>query len=148
VLIVMFRRSRLCFALTGLLTALALLSGCGSKVPRQPLSGTVSGVGSRPGTVTFQPVEGVHAPAARAPLRNGRFEFDETDGPLPGTYRVRVDLQKPRRLTGGTVTVKGVEVPESAVGEVPPEMESFFVEDVRVAASGRPEQSLTVETSN
>jgi len=128
--------------------ALVLLPGCGSDVPRQPVSGTVSGVGSRPGTVTFQPVEGVHAPAARAPLRNGRFEFDETDGPLPGTYRVRVDIQKPRQLTGGTVTVKGVEVPEAAVGEVPPEMESFFVEDVRITASGRQQLSLTVETSN
>ena len=144
----MFPQFRLRFPLTGLLTALAFLPGCGSEVPRQPVSGTVSGVGSRPGTVTFQPVEGVHAPAARAPLRNGRFAFDETDGPLPGTYRVRVDVQKPRRLTGGTVTVKGVEVPESAVGEVPPEMESFFVEGVRVAASGRQDLGLTVETSN
>ena len=144
----MFRRSRHRSALTGLLTALAFLPGCGSEVPRQPVSGTVSGVGSRPGTVTFQPVEGVHAPAARAPLSNGRFQFDETDGPLPGTYRVRVDVQKPRRLTGGTVTVKDVEVPATAVGEVPPEMESFFVEDVRVSPSGRQELSVTVETSN
>lgn len=144
----MLRHPRRCAASTGLLAVLTLLSGCGSEVPRQPVSGTVSGVGSRPGTVTFQPVEGVQAPAARAPLRNGRFEFDETDGPLPGTYRVRVDVQKPRRLTGGTVTVKGVEVPESAVGEVPPEMESFFVEGVHVAASGRQKLNLTVETSN
>lgn len=144
----MFRRSCLPSALTGLLTALVLLPGCGSETTRQPVNGTVSGVGSRPGTVTFQPIEGVHAPAARAPLRNGRFEFDKTDGPLPGTYRVRVDVQKPRRLTGGTVTVKGVEVPESAVGEVPPEMESFFIEDVRVAASGRQELRLTAETKD
>ncbi len=144
----MLSRFRRRSVLTGLLIALSFLPGCGQKVPRQPLTGTVSGVGSRAGTVTFQPVEGVHAPAARAPLRNGRFEFDETDGPLPGTYRVRVDVQIPRRLTGGTVTVKDVEVPESAVGEVPPETESFFVEDVQVTSSGRQELSLTVETGD
>jgi hypothetical protein len=143
----MFSHLPLRSALSRVLTALAILSGCSSDLPRQPVSGTVSGVARRPGTVTFQPIEGVRAPAARAPLRNGRFEFDSTDGPLPGTYRVRVDVQKPRRLTGNTVIVKEVEVPETTVGELPPELESFFVEDVRVAASGPQELSLTVETS-
>ena len=133
---------------SGMLGLLALLTGCGSDVPRQPVRGTVSGVGSRPGTVSFLPVEGQHTPAARTALRNGRFEFDTTDGPLPGAYRVRVDVQKPRRLTGGTVVAKDVDVPETAVGQLPPEMESFFVEDVQVAASGRQELQLTVTIEN
>lgn len=135
--------------LPGLSLCLAvLLPGCGSNVNRQAVRGTVDGIGSRPGTVTFVPVEGVRAPAARTVLRNGRFEFDDTNGPLPGRYQVRVDVQTPRILNGSAVIVKGVEVPESAVGEVPPEMETFLIEDVLVSENTSAELQLTVQTQD
>ncbi|MBI1313858.1 hypothetical protein GC176_21405 [bacterium] len=139
---------RLCPYLPAFLALLMLSAGCGTKSPRQAVFGTISGVDSRSGTVTFQPAEGVHAPAARATLDHGAFRFDESDGPLPGTYRVRIDVQKPRILKDGVVIAKEVEVPASASGELPPEMESFYVEDIEVGVSGRQELNLTIETRN
>ncbi len=131
-----------------LLSLIGLCAGCGSELPRQPVSGTVSGTGSRDGTVTFQPVAGNSVPAARTGLRNGKFQFDTANGPLPGSYRVRIDVQKARRMQDGKVIAKDVAVPASAVGQVPPELQSFYAEDVQVTDSQSQHLTLIVETAN
>ncbi|MHC4877386.1 MAG: hypothetical protein ACYTGL_12900 [Planctomycetota bacterium] len=131
-----------------LVSLFGLLAGCGSELPRQPISGTITGTANRDGTVTFQPVAEVSAPAARTALRNGEFQFDRSNGPLPGTYRVRIDVQKPPQPRDGQVIAKDVAVPESVLDQVPPETQSFYVEEVHVSDARSQELTLVVETAN
>jgi|GEM_PF-3142114 len=73
------------------------LGGCGQSGPqRVAVAGTVQ-VDGQPlaaGTVQFIPTGDTRGQAASAAVKDGRFELPRVDGPLKGTQRVEVIVQK------------------------------------------------------
>ena len=98
------------------LLALALaisLSGCGGaadELPREEVSGEVSKNGSpiKEGRVNFIPEGQTKGPASGAGIVNGKFMIPRVNGPIPGTYLVRVE-----------VTVESAEPEPASPGQMP-----------------------------
>lgn len=79
--------------MTGALLLLAaMIVGCHGQSNRLPLSGTVTDRDGEPleGSISFLPDGGTEGPAANASVLNGEYQFDRTNGPIPGQYRVIV----------------------------------------------------------
>lgn len=73
------------------------LGGCGQCGPqRVAVSGTVLVDGQRlpAGSVQFIPSGETRGPSASATVKDGRFELSTADGPLQGTQRIEVLVQK------------------------------------------------------
>ncbi len=73
------------------------LVGCGQSGPeRIAVSGTVlvDGQPLRAGSVQFIPAGETRGPAASAAVKDGKFELPANDGPLKGTQRIEVIVQK------------------------------------------------------
>lgn len=82
-------------ALAGILSlALFALTGCGGEGEgRAPIAGTVS-VGGQPlakGRILFVPVAPNEGPAASAAVFDGKYELDQSRGPVVGKNRVEVE---------------------------------------------------------
>lgn len=78
--------------------ALALIAGCGESPPlRLEIGGAVT-IEETPvaeGSIVFLPTEGQSGPAASTRIVDGRYQFQASDGPFPGTYRVQVQVASP-----------------------------------------------------
>ncbi len=99
-----------------------LISGCSqTTLSRLPVYGSVPDAAGRSGRISLIPAEGTEAPAARASIRNGAFQFDESNGPMPGKYLALVELQPELDPDQGFVQVKGIEVPVGAVDGLEPD---------------------------
>jgi hypothetical protein len=86
------------------------VAGCSSSlIGRQAVFGTINGAEGRSGLVSFIPED--DGPATRVKFTDGTYSFDESNGPVPGEYRVVVQLEKQRPAGVQTVLVKGVPVP-------------------------------------
>lgn len=118
-------RSR-CFCF--LLAVCCAVPGCSrSLIGRQAVFGSINGAEGRSGLVSFIPAN--DGPATRVKFIDGTYRFDESNGPVPGEYRVVVQLEKPRPEGARTVLVKGVPVPvdEAAVLQAEYEQRSLQV---------------------
>ena len=70
--------------------------GCGETGPRRvPIYGMVQQAGSPVpgGILSLLPAEGHHGPAVTAAIENGRYELDETNGPVAGPHKLVVVLE-------------------------------------------------------
>ena len=111
-----------------LLALAAPLSGCGKDadgLPRVEVSGEVSKNGSpiKEGRVSFIPEGQTKGPATGAGIVNGRFMIPRAIGPVPGSYRVRVEVTiesaepkpgSPERIPSKDEILAGKEVPAVA----------------------------------
>jgi hypothetical protein len=136
----------------GILVSLTFAVGCGnSSVPRQAVYGAIAGASGRSGLISFVPKQGTKGPAARVAIHDGRYEFDESTGPFPGTYQVTICLEKLRSQQAiessrtGVVNVKGVDVPISELDSLPLEYEDKHVQVVSVPESGSLNLDLTLD---
>jgi hypothetical protein len=67
--------------------------GCGDKLNRQAVSGTVTYKG-KPilrGTVTFAPLEAGGPTYVSAAIEDGNYSIPKENGPVPGKYQVRFE---------------------------------------------------------
>lgn len=73
---------------------LVALFGCGSSdgLNRQAISGTVTldGEPLTSGAILFEPASNESGTAVGATIRQGSFAVSRVEGPVPGSYRVRV----------------------------------------------------------
>ena len=74
-----------------------LLVGCADTSGRLAISGNVSYDGQPlpNGTIGFAPQDASTGKAAGAEIIDGRYEISHDDGPLAGTYQVRVYAERP-----------------------------------------------------
>jgi hypothetical protein len=72
----------------------AILSGCGGGA-RPAVEGevTLDGLKVDHGSIEFIPEDRTNAPAGTA-IVDGKYEIDNTRGPVPGTYRVAIRWDK------------------------------------------------------
>lgn len=74
------------------LLGLATSSGCGcscsSALKRKAVFGKISSA-REVRAVTFQPQEGLKAPAVTCEVRDGAYQFNKDDGPIAGEYLAR-----------------------------------------------------------
>ena len=85
--------------------AVLALGGCGDKMKRCAVSGTVT-VDGQPvqmGAITFHPMEGTQSPTSGGTIENGAFSIEKKAGPAPGKYKAQ--------LTGSIKTGNMVDVP-------------------------------------
>jgi hypothetical protein len=87
------------------LVLVAVLPGCGQRnsPARLPIYGTVTlAGGEKPnGSISFVPDDGNSGPAAMTALAEGRYQFNETNGPTPGPHKVIVrQLVLEKRIPG------------------------------------------------
>jgi hypothetical protein len=75
--------------------AILLLIGCGSSdgLDHVPIHGEIQGAEGRDGLITLIPDAGSDAPVATAPILNGAYRFDKTNGPVPGEYEAIIALK-------------------------------------------------------
>src|SRR4051812_876962 len=89
------------------------LTGCGGatdNLPRQAISGEVT-LGGKPlpsGSIQFVPRETSTATEAGAPIKDGRYAIARDQGPVPGTYVIRIysssdEMVKPEDGIPGSV---------------------------------------------
>ena len=123
--------ARRCLNLIALALAVSL-SGCGGEsddLPRVEVSGEVSKNGSpiKEGRVNFVPEGATKGPASGAGIVNGKFLIPRVNGPVPGTYLVRVEVtvesaepppESPDRMPSKDEILAGKEAPavDPAVG--------------------------------
>jgi hypothetical protein len=105
-------------------SAVCLLTivGCGgqSGPTRIALSGsiTVNGIKLERGAISLRPVGGHSAPAAVTTVESGSYQFTSENGPLPGPYAVKINvdpeseygktlLRGPTTATGGPPALLG-----------------------------------------
>ncbi len=103
-------------------SCLLCLSGCGSSGPaRQPLRGsvTIDGVKLESGAISLRPTEGNSGPAAVTSVENGYYRFTRENGPLPGPYAVKINID-PDSEQGKAILAAGVPVSGDAVAPVGP----------------------------
>jgi hypothetical protein len=105
----------------GVVLAFLLLAlGCSNGPRRASVSGTIN-VDGKPlerGVITFVPVNGTHGPGTGGSIEDGRFELDETEGPVVGSNRVEIrGFRKTGKTmpnpspTGGTIAEERQVVP-------------------------------------
>ena len=132
--------STLCFRF--LLAICCAVGGCSSSLTgRQAVFGTIDGAEGRSGLVSFIPEN--DGPATRVKFSDGTYKFDESNGPMPGEYRVVVQLEKPRPEGVRTVLVKGVPVPIDQAGALGAEYEKRSLQ-VSVPSEGSMQLDLKV----
>ena len=102
-------------------------------ISRQAVFGTISGAEGRTGLVSFIPAD--DGPATRVKITDGAYKFDESNGPVPGEYRVVVQLEKAPLEGTGTVLVKGVPVPVDQAAGLQAEFEKRSLK-ISVPADG------------
>ena len=84
-----------------LILALSVFSGCGGGdgAGRLPVGGRVVGPSQEAisGSLSFAPAPGRTGPGATASIVNGKYQFDQSDGPHAGTHEViiRRRMEKP-----------------------------------------------------
>ena len=115
-------------------------AGCSrSLISRQAVFGTISGAEGRSGLVSFIPAD--EGPATRVKITDGVYKFDESNGPVPGEYRVVVQLEKARPAGVQTVLVKGVPVPVDQAAGLEAEYEKRSLK-ISVPAEGSKQLDL------
>ena len=119
------------WVLVGLVT---LLPGCGKAggLVRLPVRGTVllSNGEKLSGSVTFVPTEGRSGPAATTALVEGRYEFDQTNGPTAGRHRVIVKRAISKGPMSGPRDGKTTPAPPGAASRGSPKAEWALYVDV------------------
>ena len=90
-----------------MLLGTALLAGCGAarnELDRQAVSGTVTCDGKPipAGAILFEPDTYQSGTATGATIRDGSFSIQSRQGPVPGSYRVRIYMSL------------GIQAPQSA----------------------------------
>jgi hypothetical protein len=127
----------------GILALMFLIVGCGTPgIPRQPVYGTIAGANGRSGLISFVPKPGTQGPSARVAIQDGSFEFDESNGPFPGLYRVTIRFERSPKLdqnqtvSGSVINVKGVNVPISEVDSMPMQYGAKHSQIVSVPKTG------------
>ena len=91
-------------------SCLLCLSGCGSSGPgRQPLRGavTIDGVKLESGAISLRPVDGNSGSAAVTTVEYGYYRFTQENGPLPGSYAVKINID-PDSEQGKAILAAGV----------------------------------------
>jgi hypothetical protein len=75
--------------------AILVVIGCGSSdgLDRVPIHGQIQGAVGRNGSITLIPDAGSDAPVATAPILDGAYRFDKTNGPVPGEYEAIIALK-------------------------------------------------------
>jgi hypothetical protein len=98
-----------------MLSALCLFTivGCGgpSGPTRKELRGsiTVNGIKLEQGAISLRPVEGHSAPAAVTTVEMGSYRFTSENGPLPGPYAVKINID-PESAQGKAI-IRGATAP-------------------------------------
>ena len=86
--------SFVCFLQVGILLLTGLASGCGSGdgLGRQAISGvvTLDGQPLSDGAILLEPATTPTGMAVGATIRRGMFAISRDQGPVPGSYRVRI----------------------------------------------------------
>jgi hypothetical protein len=76
------------------LVAISLFAGCRhhSGLDRLPVHGEVTAAGGEKinGMISFQPAAGRKGPAANASIKDGKYHFDRSNGPIAGPTKVIV----------------------------------------------------------
>lgn len=122
----------------------AAISGCGDAgIPRQPVHGRIEGAEGRSGLVDFVPRESTQGPAARATLVDGEYQFNRSDGPVPGDYTVIIQLEVSQDLISGVAVFKGIAIPENSGTKIPQEYEA--VASLPVSVPDGSEATLQVD---
>lgn len=101
----------------GVLGALCVL-GCGKSGPsRQPLRGsiTIDGVSLEQGAISLRPAAGSSAPAAVTTVENGAYRFTSKNGPMPGSYSVKINVD-PESEQGKAILKSAAARPTAASG--------------------------------
>lgn len=100
------------------------LAGCGGSGPeRQPLRGaiTIDGVELEQGAISLRPAVGHSAPAAVTTVDGGHYRFDRENGPLPGPYSVKINVDaesaQGKAILGKGSTTGNVAIPIGPKGE-------------------------------
>lgn len=104
------------------ISCLLYLLGCGSSDPaRQPLHGsvTVDGVKLESGAISLRPAEGNSGPAAVTTVENGSYRFTRENGPMPGPYAVKINID-PESDQGKAILAAGVPPSGGAVAPLGP----------------------------
>ena len=98
-----------------MLSALSLFTtvGCGghSGPARKALRGsiTVNGIKLEQGAISLRPVDGHSAPAAVTTVEMGSYRFTSENGPLPGPYAVKINID-PESAQGKAI-IRGATAP-------------------------------------
>jgi len=77
--------------MVGILSFAASSMG-GDSNGRVALMGTITGAGKAGGRICFQPEAGQKGPVANGTILNGQYAFNSSNGPMPGTYDVFIEL--------------------------------------------------------
>lgn len=79
-------------ALVALIATSVAGCGQGSQVDRKPIFGKIIGAEGRDGMVTFIPLDATLGPVAILSFKDGTYQFNSKDGPVPGEYEVTIEL--------------------------------------------------------
>jgi hypothetical protein len=108
--------------LSAALVVLSALSmtGCGgsdSDINRKPVFGKVAGAEGRKGYVAYAPKDSKIGPSVTADMVDGKYEFSDQYGPVPGEYNVAVGFEATERAPskGRSGNRKGAGRPAAAV---------------------------------
>jgi len=74
-----------------------LTSGCGpAQIPRGAVQGkvTLDGQPFPDGRITFEPIAGTKGPTAGGEIRNGEYNIESRNGPVPGKNVIRINATK------------------------------------------------------
>src|SRR5688500_11184148 len=92
---------------------LFIIAGCGgpSGPTRKALRGsiTVDGIKLEQGAISLRPVDGHSAPAAVTTVEMGSYRFTSENGPLPGPYAVKINID-PESAQGKAI-IRGATTP-------------------------------------
>jgi len=129
--------------MVGILSFAASSMG-GDSSGRVALMGTIIGAGKAGGRICFQPETGQKGPVANATILNGQYAFNSSNGPMPGTYDVVIELvDKPADSSSGPAQSGKMAVPNgqtSGFFMAPPRIGKAHVS---VASSGSRELNIT-----
>lgn len=102
-----------------------IICGCGSSSdPRQAVHGIINGAEGRSGLISFAPMGETSGTSTRTVIEDGYYEFDRSNGPISGDFRVFIQLAPALSDEDITVSVKGIDVPVSELGNLTPDFES------------------------
>jgi hypothetical protein len=98
------------------LTVVSLAAGCGTdEVGRRPIFGKIQGAEGRNGAITLVPSAGTNGPSATASVRDGRYEFDKSNGPVSGPHRAQIRLDPVAQTAAAQAPASGAKILKDVV---------------------------------
>ena len=146
--------ARKCPVFLAVVTAFA--AGCGDsgedpRGERVAVSGTVTldGEPLPSGRIVFETTQGSGEVKATATITNGKFEFDDRNGPLAGTATVRIFAKEPELEEFEAVLQGDAKATEQiALGTIPPRYNSQSQLQAEIADDGGVIEPLTFELTS